>query len=86
MKKSEFITMLKLKEAQAWETLQHQLKLQSDCFNLNVEYPCSKWKDICLQRWADLSDLLKEFDIKPYDSNERALLIIEKKLNNTNLF
>ena len=84
MKKSEFITMLKLKEAQAWVTLQNQLKLQSDCFELNVEYNCAKWKDTCLQRWADLSDLLKEFDIKPYDSNERALLIIQNKLKPNN--
>jgi len=76
--------MLKLKEAQAWITLNNQCKLEQDCYLTGVKWTCQSWKNTCTQRWADLSDLLIEFDIKPYNSNERALLIIENKLKPNN--
>lgn len=80
MKKSEIITILKMNEAQSWVTLQGVHQLEYDCYETGVEFTGQGWMETCRNKWAVYSDLLKELDVPCFNSNERALLILQKKL------
>ena len=80
MKKSEIITILKMNEAQSWLTLRKLHQLEYDCNESGIEFTGELWKQTCCNKWAIYADLLKEIDVPCFTSNERDLLIIQKKL------